>query len=93
VLFELRNALKAGDVWLADSQRYAEVETALVPTCGGFLGEIGLPLDGRLWLAARAEAVSRAKFRKRPAPISPGRRESRGARHHAYRTRALSGGS
>jgi hypothetical protein len=46
VLFELRNALKAGDVWLADSQRYAEVETALVPTAAVSSARLAVPLDG-----------------------------------------------
>ena len=55
----LRNALKAGDVWLANSQRYAEVETALVPAAVVSSARLAVPLDGRLWLAARAEALGR----------------------------------
>ncbi|MGH0002591.1 Tn3 family transposase [Pseudovibrio ascidiaceicola] len=31
VLFEVRNTLRSGDIWLADSRRYQEVSTALVP--------------------------------------------------------------
>lgn len=57
VLFELRNALKAGDVWLADSQRYGEVETALVPTAAVSSARLAVPMDGRLWLDARAKAI------------------------------------
>ena len=53
VLFELRNALKAGDVWLADSQRYGEVETALVPAAAVSSARLAVPMDGRLWLDAR----------------------------------------
>jgi hypothetical protein len=57
VLFELRNALKAGDVWLADSQRYGEVETALVPAAAVSSARLAVPMDGRLWLDARAKAL------------------------------------
>ena len=58
VLFELRNALRSGDIWLADSRRYREVETtfasmAAVRTCA----RLAVPFDANIWLQSRTATL------------------------------------
>src|SRR3954453_8631007 len=59
VLFELRNALRSGDIWLADSRRYREVETTFAPmaavrTCA----RLAVPFDTNNWLQSRTVTLA-----------------------------------
>src|SRR3954452_20626360 len=59
VLFELRNALRSGDIWLADSRRYREVETTFAPvaavrTCA----RLAVPFDTDTWLQSRTATLA-----------------------------------
>src|SRR3954470_13395387 len=59
VLFELRNALRSGDIWLADSRRYREVETTFAPmaavrTCA----RLAVPFDTNTWLQSRTATLA-----------------------------------
>ena len=58
VLFELRNALRSGDIWLADSRRYREITTALVPIeVVSRSARLTVPLDADEWLDARSQVL------------------------------------
>ncbi|KOF12633.1 hypothetical protein AC244_33460 [Ensifer adhaerens] len=60
VLFELRNALRAGDIWLADSRRYREISTALVPIETVFeTARLAVPLEAEDWLRHRTHTLKR----------------------------------
>lgn len=71
ILFELRNALRSGDLWLAESRRYCEVEAALVPAAAvPTVARLAVPLDPDTWLrerkialGQRLESVGRAVHR------------------------------
>ena len=60
VLFELRNALRSGDLWTDESRRYRSVEggsvpAAALPSCA----RLAVPLDADTWLAARRAHLER----------------------------------
>lgn len=58
ILFELRNALRAGGIWLTDSRRYREIETALVPVSAvPACARLAVPLDVTTWLDERTVAL------------------------------------
>jgi TnpA family transposase len=58
VLFELRNALRSGDIWLSDSRRYREITTALVPMeAVSVSARLTVPLDAGEWLGARSQVL------------------------------------
>ena len=65
VLWELRGALRAGDVWLERSRRYADPQTYLIPREDwpglrvGVCREIQAPEDGTDRLREREEELSR----------------------------------
>lgn len=60
VLFELRNALRAGDIWLADSRRYREISTALVPIeTVSETARLAVPLEAEDWLRHRTHTLKR----------------------------------
>lgn len=57
-LFELRNALRSGDIWLADSRRYREITTALVPIeAVARSARLTVPLDADEWLDTRSKVL------------------------------------
>ena len=59
VLFELRNALRAGDIWLVDSRHYREVEAALVPMAAvRECARLAVPLDADDWLQRRTTTLA-----------------------------------
>ena len=59
VLFSLRDAFRAGDVWLPQSQRYAEPTKDLIPsrTVSTEASALAVPLDPREWIAQRKHAL------------------------------------
>jgi TnpA family transposase len=60
VLFELRNALRSGDLWTDESRRYRSVEAALVPAAAlPSCARLAVPLDADTWLAARRAHLER----------------------------------
>ena len=60
VLFELRNALRSGDLWTDESRRYRSVEAALVPAAAlPSCARLAVPLDADAWLAARRALLER----------------------------------
>ena len=79
VLFHLRDAFRAGDVWLARSRRYGDIRKALLsaPAGSGQSARLGSPSAGSLWtrglrrLAAAARAGAVAGGRKPPCRTGP----------------------
>ncbi|QFI69856.1 hypothetical protein [Sinorhizobium alkalisoli] len=60
LLFELRNALRSGDIWLADSRRYREISTALVPIeTVSETARLAVPLEADDWLRHRSHILKR----------------------------------
>lgn len=60
LLFELRNALRSGDIWLADSRRYREISTALVPIeTLSEIARLAVPLGADHWLRHRSHILKR----------------------------------
>ena len=59
VLFHLRDAFRAGDVWLARSRRYGDIRKALLSTPAGADADRSLPVPARPhdWLAERRFAL------------------------------------
>ena len=59
VLFHLRDAFRAGDVWLAWSRRYGDIRKALLSTPAGADADRSLPVPARPhdWLAERRLAL------------------------------------
>ncbi|RAX37839.1 Tn3 family transposase [Rhizobium tropici] len=58
ILFELRNALRSGDIWLADSRRYREISTALVPIeTVSETARLVVPLEADDWLHRRSQVL------------------------------------
>ena len=54
LLFELRNGLRAGDLWTDESRRYRSIETALVPAqAARSCTRLAVPLEAGTWLADR----------------------------------------
>ena len=54
VLFHLRDAFRSGDIWLAHSQRYADLKQALVPIeAVQATPRLTVPFDPEDWLTAR----------------------------------------
>ena len=61
ILFTLRDALRAGDVWLEDSRRHREVSADLIPaTAAAGTGTLAVPLDACEWIETRKAALSAA---------------------------------
>lgn len=51
LLFEIRNALRSGDLWLAESRRYQEVAPALLPMAAVEKNvHLAVPIDADDWL-------------------------------------------
>lgn len=54
VLFQIREAIRARDIWLAHSRRYADLKQALVPIEAAKASpRLTMPLDPELWLSNR----------------------------------------
>jgi len=54
VLFQIREAIRARDIWLTNSRRYADLKQALVPIEAAKTSpRLTMPLDPELWLADR----------------------------------------
>ncbi|MEJ8562349.1 Tn3 family transposase [Yoonia sp. GPGPB17] len=54
VLFHLRDAFRSGDIWLAQSKRYADLKQVLVPaSTAAASARLAVPLDPEQWLADR----------------------------------------
>lgn len=61
VLFSLRDALRAGDVWLAHSRRHREPDRELVPAAAvGDAPRLAVPLNAAEWVADRRLALGQA---------------------------------
>ena len=61
VLFHLRDAFRAGDVWLARSRRYGDIRKALLSTPAGADADRSLPVPASPldWLAERRSALDK----------------------------------
>lgn len=54
VLFQIREAFRSGDIWLAHSRRYADLKQALVPVeAAKVMPRLTMPLEPEVWLADR----------------------------------------
>jgi hypothetical protein len=61
VMFHLREAFRSGDIWLAQSRRYADLKDALVPIATAQATPIlVVPFDPADWLADRKARMARA---------------------------------
>ncbi|MCO5190427.1 MAG: DUF4158 domain-containing protein [Anaerolineae bacterium] len=66
VLSELRDRLRAGDVWLDGSRRYADIDSYLIPReqwpaqRDVFCEMVGLPSDGAAYIQAQADELQTA---------------------------------
>jgi TnpA family transposase len=61
VLFSLRDAFRAGDVWLRDSRRYAQPTTELMPVQEvGLSPSLAVPLDAAEWIEQRKRLLAEA---------------------------------
>ena len=69
VLFHLRDAFRAGDVWLARSRRYGDVRKALLSTPAGADADRSLPVPASPhdWLAERRFALDEGLRRQAAA--------------------------
>ncbi|HJU17077.1 MAG TPA: Tn3 family transposase [Stellaceae bacterium] len=60
LLFELRNALRAGDLWTEESRRYRSMEAALLPAHAvRACGRLNVPLEAEAWLSLRRAHLAR----------------------------------
>ena len=61
VVATLRDRLRAGDAWVKGSRDYRRFDAYLMPKAEAVsvMGETGLPVDGRVWLAQRRDLLSR----------------------------------
>ena len=80
VLFHLRDAFRAGDVWLTSSHRYADLKQALAPAhVVANTARLAVPLQAEDWLADRrarmAEGLKRLGQAARTGTIPGGRIE------------------
>jgi hypothetical protein len=80
VLFHLRDAFRAGDVWLKSSRRYADLKQALAPAhVVASTVRLAVPLQAEDWLADRrarmAEGLKRLGQAARTGTIPGGRIE------------------
>ncbi len=54
VLFQIREAFRAGDIWLTHSRRYADLKQALVPIeAAKVIPRLTMPFEPETWLADR----------------------------------------
>ncbi len=54
VLFHLRDAFRSGDIWLADSRRYADLKQALMPIeAAKATPRLMVPFEPEVWIADR----------------------------------------
>ena len=54
VLFQIRDAFRSGDIWLANSRRYADLKQALVPMeAAKATPRLTMPFEPDVWLADR----------------------------------------
>jgi TnpA family transposase len=55
VLFHLRDAFRAGDMWLAHSRRYGDMKQVMVPMAAAQqeMAQLTMPIDPHIWLADR----------------------------------------
>jgi TnpA family transposase len=61
VLFHLREAFRSGDIWLAQSRRYADLKDALVPIATAqATSRLVVPFDPADWLADRKTRMANA---------------------------------
>jgi hypothetical protein len=61
VMFHLREAFRSGDIWLAQSRRYADLKDALVPIATAqATHRLVVPLDPADWLADRKARMAKA---------------------------------
>lgn len=61
VLFALRDAFRAGDIWLRDSRRYAKPTTDLIPVADvGLSPSLAVPLDAADWIEQRKQLLKEA---------------------------------
>ena len=61
VLFHLREAFRAGDVWLAHSRRYGDLKEVLVPVeVARSTPRLAMPFEPDIWLADRKVRMSEA---------------------------------
>ncbi len=61
VMFHLREAFRSGDIWLAQSRRYADLKDALVPIATAqATPRLVVPFDPADWLADRKARMARA---------------------------------
>ena len=61
ILFALRDAFRAGDIWLSDSRRYREVSADLIPANAvAKSGMLAVPLDGEAWIESRRAVLDSA---------------------------------
>ena len=59
VLFHLRDAFRSGDIWLKQSQRYADLKQALVPAhVVANTARLAVPLQAEDWLADRRACMA-----------------------------------
>ena len=77
VLFQLREAFRSGDVWLAHSRRYADLKRALVPMAAAkATPRLTMPFEPEVWLEDRktrlAEGMKRLAKAARAGPIPGG---------------------
>lgn len=61
VMFHLREAFRSGDIWLAQSRRYADLKDALVPIeAAQATPRLVMPFDPADWLADRKTRMAKA---------------------------------
>jgi len=60
VLFHLRDAFRAGDMWLEHSRRYGDMKQVLVPMAAAQqeMTQLAMPVDPHTWLADRKARLS-----------------------------------
>lgn len=59
VLCHLRDAFRAGDIWLAHSRRYGDLKDALVPAeIAGATPRLAMPFEPEIWLADRKSRLA-----------------------------------
>ena len=58
VLFQIREAFRSGDIWLAHSRRYADLKEALVPIEAAKASpRLTMPFEPEVWLVDRKERL------------------------------------
>lgn len=59
VLFHLRDAFRSGDIWLAQSKRYADFKQALVPfEAAKSVPRLAVPFDPDVWIKDRKARIA-----------------------------------